>query len=136
MPPIQINLWAVIAATAFAMVVGTVWYSELIFGKQWAKLVGKKAADMQKGAGQMYMLTAALWLLVSYVLAHFVQYTYADVWYEGAIAGFWLWTGFVFAVGLIHALFEGKSKFLFAINAGYTLAALVGMGIILVVLPN
>lgn len=136
MPPIQINLWAVIAATAFALVVGALWYSELLFGRTWAKLMGKKLADLQKSAGQMYLITALLWLVAGYVLAHFVQYTYADTWYEGAITGFWLWTGFSFAVGLIHTMFEGRSKLLFAINAGYSLVALMGMGIILVVLPS
>jgi hypothetical protein len=37
---------------------------------------------------------------------------------------------------LIHSLFDDSSKKLLAINTSYTLIALVGMGIILVVLPN
>lgn len=136
MPAVQINLWGVIAATAFGMVVGAIWYSELLFGKQWMKLAGKKASDLQNNAGSSYLLTGLLWLLIGYVLAHFVQYTFADTWLEGAITGFWLWTGFVFAPQLIHALFDGTSKKLLAINASYTLLALLGMGIILVILPN
>ena len=118
------------------MVVGAIWYSELLFGKQWMKLAGKKASDLQNNAGSSYLLTGLLWLLISYALAHFVQYTFADTWMEGAITAFWLWTGFVFAPQLIHSLFDGSSKKLLAINAGYTLVALLGMGIILVVLPN
>lgn len=136
MEPVQINLWGVVAATAFAMVVGALWYSDLILGKQWQKAAGKKAADITKGAGTIYLVTALLWLLTSYVLAHFVGYAAADTWLEGAVVGLWVWIGFVFTTGLIHVLFDGRPKRLFAINAGYTLVALVGMGAIIVLLPN
>ncbi len=136
MPTVQINIWGVLAATAFAMVVGVLWYSNLMFGKTWMKLLNKKSQDLMRRAGQMYLLTTVLWLLAAYVLAHFVQYVTADTWLEGAITGFWLWTGFVFTTGLIHTLFSGRSKKLFAIDAGYALIALIGMGIILVALPN
>jgi hypothetical protein len=57
MPAVQINLWGVIAATAFGMVVGAIWYSELLFGKQWMRLAGKKADDLQNNAGASYLLT-------------------------------------------------------------------------------
>ncbi|MFO0955184.1 MAG: DUF1761 domain-containing protein [Candidatus Saccharibacteria bacterium] len=136
MPTVQINLWGVIAAAAFAMVIGALWYSDLLFGRQWGKLVGKKREAMMKRAGQAYLLTAILWLLAGYVLAIMVQVVAADQWMEGAVTAFYLWTGFVFSVGLIHTLFDGRSKRLFAINAGYTLISLLGMGIILVLLPN
>ncbi|MBP9827004.1 DUF1761 domain-containing protein [Candidatus Saccharibacteria bacterium] len=136
MPTVQINLWGVVAATAFAMVVGALWYSQPLFGKTWMALTGRKTEDVSSSAGQAYALTGILWLLASYVLAHAVQYIGADTALEGAVTGFWVWTGFVFTTGFIHTLFEGKSKKLFAINAGYTLFALIGMGVILVLLPN
>lgn len=136
MPSVTINLWGVVAATAFAMVLGALWYSPVLFYKQWAKLVGKKASDMQKGAGQMYVLTALLWLLTAYIMAHAVAYVAADTWLEGAVTGFWAWAGFVLTTNLIHGLFQGTAKKLMAINVGYSLVALVGMGTILVLLPN
>ncbi len=136
MPPVQINLWGVAAATAFAMVLGVLWYSIPVFGKRWMQLVGKKPEDLQKDAGQVYLLTALLWLLVAYVMAHAVQYIAADTWIEGAVTGFWAWAGFAFTTNAIHTLFSGGSKRVLAINLGYTLVALIGMGIILVILPN
>lgn len=134
--PVQINLWGVAAATAFSMILGALWYSDLLFAKQWMKLIGKTAEDIQKSAGQTYLLTALLWLLVSYVLACSVQYVAADQWIEGAVTGFWAWAGFVLPTNMIHGLFQGQSKKLMAINLGYTLIGLIGMGIILVLLPN
>ncbi len=136
MLPVQINLWGVAAATAFTMIVGALWYSDLLFAKQWMKLIGRTPEDLQKDGGQMYLLTALCWLLAAYILAHAVQYVAADTWVEGGVTGFWAWTGFVFTTNLIHGLFEGKSKKLMALNLGYTLVGFIGMGIILVLLPN
>lgn len=136
MPAVQINLWGVLAATAFSMIVGVIWYSVPVFGKKWMKLIGKSAEELQKQGGQIYLLTALLWLLVSYVMAHAVQYIAADTWIEGAVTGFWAWAGFAFTTNTIHALFQGQSKQLLGINLGYSLVALVGSGMILVLLPN
>lgn len=136
MPTVQVNNWGILAATAFAVALGALWYSELLFGKTWMKLVGKKQADLMKSAGQTYALTAVLWLMASYVLALFVQWAAAITAVQGAMVGFYIWTGFVFTTGLIHTMYSGRSKRLFAIDAGYTLVALMGMGMILVILPN
>lgn len=136
MLPVQINLWGVAAATAFAMIVGALWYSDLLFAKQWMKLIGRTPEDLQKDGGQMYLLTALCWLLAAYILAHAVQYVAADTWVEGGVTGFWAWAGFAFTTNLIHGLFEGKPKKLMALNLGYTLVGFIGMGIILVLLPN
>lgn len=135
MLPVQINLWGVVAATAFAVVVGAVWYSQYVLGKPWMKAVGKSIEDIQKQAGMIYLLTMLCWLVVSYILAHFVNYAGADTWTEGAITGLWIWAGFVFPTNTIHALFSGRSRKLLAIDLGYTFIALIGMGIILVLLP-
>jgi len=135
MPPVQINLWAVLAATAFAMIIGAIWYGPL-FGKPWMKLVNRTPDDLARGSGQIYLITGLCWLLVGYVLAHFVQYTAADTAVEGAITGLWIWAGFVFPTHVIHTMFAGRSKKLVAIDLGYTLIALLGMGLILVILPS
>ena len=42
MPNVDINIWAVIVAAIVNMVVGSFWYSKSLFGKEWAKLVGRK----------------------------------------------------------------------------------------------
>ncbi len=136
MEPVQINLWGVLAATAFAMVVGAIWYSQPVLGKTWQKLVGKSQEELTKSAGQVYLITLLCWLLASYVLALFVQYVAADTWVEGAVTGFWIWAGFVFPTNVIHTLFAGRSKKLVAIDLGYTVVSMIGMGIILVLLPN
>ncbi|MCC7543549.1 DUF1761 domain-containing protein [bacterium] len=135
MEPVTINLWGVLAATAFSMIVGAVWYGPLL-GKEWMKLVNKTQEDLSKSGGQIYLVTMLCWLLVSYVLALFVQYVAADTWVEGAVTGFWIWAGFIFPTHVIHTLFAGRSKKLVAIDLGYTLVAMIGMGIILVALPN
>lgn len=136
MPAVQINLWGVLAATAFAVVLGVLWYSQYVLGKAWMKEVGKTMEDIQKQAGAIYLLTMLCWLVVAYILAHFVQYAAADTWTEGAITGLWAWAGFVFPTNTIHALFSGRSRKLLAIDLGYSFVGLIGMGIVLVLLPS
>lgn len=136
MPAVQINLWGVLAATAFAMVIGAIWYSQLILGKQWMKLVGRTTEELQKSAGQTYIITMLCWLLASYVLAQFIQYVAADTLVEGGVTGFMIWAGFLFPTHIIHTFYAGRSRKLVFIDLGYTLIALIGMGMIIVALPN
>ncbi|MGA8765091.1 MAG: DUF1761 domain-containing protein, partial [Candidatus Sulfotelmatobacter sp.] len=58
-----LNVWAVLVGALATMVVGFLWYSPLLFAKPWMVLMGydpndkAKQAEMQKGAGMMYLLS-------------------------------------------------------------------------------
>jgi hypothetical protein len=135
MPSVDINWWAVIAATAVNMIVGTIWYSKSLYGKEWAKLVGRKIEDMS-GAGSGYALTLAGAFIQSLILAHFVAYvayfypTYSDL-FVGFSTGLWLWIGFVAITQGVNTIFANSRKKLWAINTGYFLVVLLINGIIL-----
>src|SRR3989344_1420959 len=118
MPNVDINIWAVIVAAVVIMVVGSFWYSKSLFGKEWAKLVGRKLEEMS-GGGKGYAVATAGALLQAYILAHFVQYAGATTFWDGIVTGFWLWLGFVAIVIAINVAFEGKSWVLWKINSGY-----------------
>lgn len=132
MTSIEINYWAVIVAAAVNMVLGTLWYSPVLFANPWMKLIGKKAEDM-KGAPSMYLFALISALVTGYVLAHFVQYTDATTFGQGMTTGFWLWLGFVATSSFTENLFSGRPHKLWAINYGYHLVALVINGGILAV---
>ena len=124
MPDVDINIWAVLVAAIVNMVVGTIWYSKSLFGKEWAKVVGRKLEEMGSG-GKGYAIAMAGALVQAYVLAHFVQYAGATSFWDGLVTGAWLWLGFVAVVIAVNMVFEGRSWALWKINAGYFLVVLL-----------
>ena len=135
---VPINYWAVIVSAIAAMGLGYVWYGP-IFGEQWIALMGWSKAEMEakmkEGVGPKYLLQAVGALLMAFVLAHSILFagTYLKV--AGVSAGLqgaiWSWLGFIVPVSLGSVLWDGKPWKLWFINAGYYLAVLIVMGLIL-----
>jgi hypothetical protein len=133
---VDVNLLAVFVAAIVGMIIGFLWYSPFLFGKMWMKLMGftmEKMSDMKKkGMTKVYVLNFIFTVVMAYVLAHFLLLMLvADV--GGAIElSFWLWIGFIVPLLVGNVLWENKSWKLFALNAGYWLASMIGMAIVLV----
>lgn len=136
MPSVDINWWALLAATVVNMLVGFVWYSPAFFAKPWAKLTGRKMDEMGDGTAQSYFITTLGAFIQAFILLHFVSYaayfypTYSDV-SVGVITAVWAWLGFVAIPQGVNTIFESRRKKLWAINTGYFLVVLVINGIIL-----
>jgi hypothetical protein len=137
MPEVSINMVAVLGSAVGGMIVGMIWYSPNVFGKQWMKLSGMSAADMdrakQKGMWKLYLSAFVALTVMSYVLAHFVDYVGAVTFGEGMQVGFWSWLGFVATILLGSVLWEGKPIKLYLLNAIHWLVVLMLMGGILTV---
>jgi len=133
MPSVVINWWAVIVAAAVNMVVGAVWYSPMLFAKEWSKLVGRKMEDMRKNAGPGYAVTTVGALVQALILANVVGWANVTTAINGAMVGLWLWLGFVAVTQGVNTVFSGGRKKLWAINTGYFLVVLVINGAILAV---
>ena len=134
---VEINYLAVLVAAVASMVIGGLWYS-VLFGKQWMKLMGFKAEDMSKmktTAKQSYAIGFLSSLVMSYVLAHFVDYTGSMTVVAGLQLGFWVWLGFTATLQLGSVLWEGKSWRLFFLNTAHSLVSLLAMAVILAVWP-
>lgn len=133
-----INYLAVLIAAMAAMAIGFLWYGPL-FGKQWIQLMGfdKKKMEQMKKKSMAINYTAMILstLVMSYVLAHFVDYLNATN-ISGALqAAFWLWLGFIATVQIGIVLWEGKSWKLYFLNAAYYLVNLSIMASILALWP-
>lgn len=125
---IEINYLAILAAAIAAMALGALWYSPLLFGKQWTKLMGwgeTMPESAKKSATKGYTIQFIASLVMMYVLAHFVFVWGAATASEALQLGFFVWLGFVAPVMIGPQLWEGKSWKLFAIGAGYQLVALL-----------
>lgn len=133
----SVNNVAVVAAAVVSMVVGAAWYSPLLFGKLWMKLSGmteKQLAEAKKkGMAKSYAIAFLAVLVMSYVLAHFVDYLGATTIMAGVEAGFWLWLGFVATVLINSVLWEGKPFKLYLLNIAHYLVVLLVSGAILAV---
>lgn len=140
MPEVVINCWAVLGSAIAAFVLGALWYGP-IFGKPWADMMGYKFDSpeekkaMQKKAMLGYIGSFIGALLMAYVFAH--SLVFANAFFgtsginAGLMAGFWNWLGFVVPITVGVVFWEGKPWKLWAINAGYWLALLLIMGVIL-----
>jgi len=134
---VQVNVWAVLAATVSSFVVGMVWYAPQVFGERWRKLIKMDEKTMKKGPGsQAWLLTVAGALLQAYVLAHvtylsskfFTDYS----WMTAALSSaFWIWAGFQLSMILTHDSFEQRPLILTVLTAGNQLATLLAMSLVI-----
>ena len=129
----EINYWAILVAVVISMALGALWYSNIMFGKVWAKAIGKTEADLKTGAIQGYIVAIIAAAVTAYVLAHFVFYAGATTVGEGLQSGFWVWLGFFATTQAMHNSFEQRPWNLFFIQTGYHLVQLLIIGAMLAV---
>ena len=131
MPIVDINLTAIFTAALVNMAMGALWYSRYLFGSEWVRLVGKSMQELRKGSNRGYFIAAIGALIMAYVFAHFIQYVGANNYMEGAIAGFWLWLGFVAVTSATNSMFAGRPLGLWRIDASYFLVVMLINGALL-----
>lgn len=130
---VVINYYALVAAAAASMAIGTLWYGPL-FGKEWMRLSGLTQEGMKSMALKPWQAMLGGFvnsLILSYVLLMFTLTWVSDL--EGAwFSAFWIWLGFVATTQISGFLWEGKSFKLFLIHASYSLVTYLVMATILV----
>lgn len=122
------NYLAILVGALINMVLGSLWYSPVLFSKQWMKLTGMKSMGEKKDMPKTYAILIVVSLIMSYVLMYFVRVSNANTWVWGAKIGFWLWLGFTAATTISDYLFTKKPMKLYAINVGYYLILAVIVG--------
>lgn len=130
---IVINYFALVVAALAAMVVGSLWYSPVLFGKQWTLLRGldpNKTKDMQMPAREMALEFVAT-LVVAYVLDILVIAFGAYTWQAAILLALIVWLGFYVTQLLSEVLWEKKPFGIFLISAGARLVSLIVMVLIL-----
>jgi len=131
---VEINVWAVIFAMLSSMAVGSAWYAQAAFGKQWVKLA---RVDMKKDRGMVVPIVATMVvsLITAYVLAH-VAYL-ANTFFQNSFladtlaTAFWMWLGFTAARFITHDVFEGRPVRLTLINIAHEFVTIMIMGLVI-----
>ena len=130
MENLNINFLAVFISALSMFLIGGLWYSPKLFGKQWLKELGKDDSFLETGNMKVIFGGAfVLALMMAFNLAGFVSGYESWTWglIGGVLAGFgWV----AMSIGIIY-LFERRSIKLFLINAGYIVVSFIVMGLIL-----
>lgn len=128
-----LNFWAILVCIISNMVIGALWYSPLLFGNQWLKLVGKKAEDINKAEANKSMMFGFIPAIVFILsLAILLKFANATTIIDGFIMGTLVSVGFIGMSAMNQILFEGRAFKLVLLDVGYPLVALNIAAIILV----
>jgi hypothetical protein len=132
---LHINILAVLVSAIITFVIGALWYSPLLFGKQWIafnNVTPEKVEAMRKNAAMLYGASFVCYLVLAAVFAVLIRMVHLQSVLAGAKMGGMLWVGFVATLGLTAKLYSGRSFKAYALDAGYQLVFMVVMGLILV----
>ena len=135
----SINWLAVVACVAASLIIGSIWFSEKVFFPMWWIAIGRKPGETPGMTGAAAMTkTFGLTILASFVQAVFMSLmvtamgsmtTGGATLGSGAMAGFFLWLGFVAPSSLTNKLFADRLK-AWVLEAGNHLITFVAMGAI------
>ena len=133
---IPVHLGAIALSTAVAFGIGMIWHS-LLFGRQW--LEEQRFSEAQKkelgNNMQVPMIVSIFgYLTTAIVMSLLFGYMNVTDFSKALTMTFLLWLGFPFVMGLTGTLYGGRSLKGFLIDAGYHLAYLSAMAVILVTL--
>lgn len=135
---IDVNYLAVLLAAVASMVIGFIWYSQMVLGKPWMKEKGFSAESLkkaQKEMGKWYAVSFVAALITAYVLSHVIvmsenYFRYPSL-QTGLTSAVWMWIGFIMPVQLTATIFGDKNFKLFGIDTGYQLVSILAMGAVL-----
>ena len=133
---VEVSWIGVILAAVSAMIIGSIWYSPSVFGKEWMKAIGLKEAEMKKRMGAAMGWMVVVSLLTAYILDHIINYSHyfnsGTSWVSSGLqTAFWVWLGFGLTTIIAHGIFEPRDKKILWIHAVNRLVTLLAMGLIL-----
>ena len=131
----SINVWSIIVASIVAFAIGSIWYSPLLFGKEWMTLTNLTEKDIvgakTRGMTRSYIVQLIFTLITFCVLGFAVSILDAHSASSGASLGFLAWLGFVLPTHISPLLWERKPFKLILIHTiGILLNLIVGGAII------
>jgi hypothetical protein len=128
------NVLAIIVAAVVAFLIGGLWYSPLLFARQWMAAHAHSPEDvarMKADAPRAYGISFVAFLVMAFILQLILNHVDAHTWISGALWAAHLWLGFAVTIGLMANVYSGKKFSVFLIDAGYQLVYLLVMGAIL-----
>lgn len=130
----EINYLAVLAATFIAMILGALWYSPLLFGTKWMKVMGFTEEQLKKeGSAKEMMISVVTSFIEAVVLASLVLMTGTKTLFQGIHLGAMIGIGFIAMVTLSNAMFNRTPIKVWLIGSGYRILYFMINGALLAV---
>jgi hypothetical protein len=114
----------ILLATAIYMFVGTIWYSNLLFGPACLRL----SVPAIKPIRYAIPATALIGFFIAFFLAFFEGYLNVTTVLDGMFVGSCTWLGFVLPTLFSAVVWNQQPARLFLIHASCRLVALISMG--------
>lgn len=131
----SINFWPILGASVAGFAISALWYSPVLFGKEWLSLARMTAADIAEARARgiaTYYLIQFVSTLVMFIVMGFAAISAGALSAgDGAFVGFLAWIGFVIPTKMGVLLWRKEPFKLFLIDAiNYFLVLIVGGAII------
>ena len=131
-PSVRLNFLAIIFAAVLCFLLHVGWYGYFV-KSQFAGIGRTREWLMNTGVNPAIQDATALisMAVMATVLSYFIQRTGRQTVFRGIWIAFWMWLGIVATILATDYVFEVRTYALYAINAGFWLADMIVMGIIL-----
>lgn len=131
-----VDILPLIIGTAFNMGLGALWYSNVLFAKQWMKESGVTDDQVSDttGMGKVYALTMLMALTTAYVIGFLINNLALTSIIHVLVLAVVVWMGIDLPMIIKNWGFEGRTIKLGLINHTYQLAIYVVVGILFAIL--
>ena len=130
-----INIWPFLISAVVSFAIGALWYSPILFGKEWMRLTKMTEADMAaakaSGVWKSYLSHFIATVVMLAVLGFFIATSNAVSATDGAFLGFVAWLGFIAPIGLSGMLWKREPFKLVLIDTIQVLISLIIGGAIM-----
>ncbi len=131
----EVNIWAVLLATASSMLVGSIWYARRVFGAYWMKAVGHDEESMRTGAAFPLIITVIVSFITAWVLAGVAaivqNFYHGNFLANTLLTAVILWAGFTAARMITHDAFDRRPRGLTVLNIAHELVTLLVMALVI-----
>jgi hypothetical protein len=118
-----VNISAVLLATVLSMGLGFLWFSPLLFGKKWMKLMKLSEKD-SSNVGQSMVYELINTFVFVYVLAVLLEIVKPTTLQDALQFGFLLWLGLVVTMEMSAVIWAKKNTQLVGIGIGGSLVSI------------
>ncbi|MEX2655125.1 MAG: DUF1761 domain-containing protein [Acidimicrobiia bacterium] len=127
----DLNWLAVLVAGLAYFVLGAVWYTDMLMGRQYRAGLGLDPNVKQAPDPKPLVINLISWLVSALALALVTVAVGAQGAGEGLVLGLVVGVGVVITQMLVMATYEGRGNALFKVNAPYVVIGFALMGVIL-----
>ncbi len=131
-----VHVLPVVVSAIAVFVIGALWYSPALFGKQWVKAHGyteEKIQQMRAGASRAYAVSFVCYLVMAVAMSILIGRIGVTMLQGGVKLGALIGVGFAATNSLTANMFSEKPLSTWLIDASYQIVYLMVMGAILAV---